>query len=141
MKADPRTEENVKTILHSFTDAYRNRDMKAIFGCIAPDADVVMYGTGSDEKCIGSEQIRIQIERDWAQSESAVLLFDWTAVSSFGPLAWAAVDGEFRFKAGGKDETIPARATFVLEKREGRWLIVQAHFSTPAASQKKGHSF
>ena len=141
MKADSRTEEEVKTILRSFTDTYRNRDMKAFFECIAPDADVVMYGTGADEKCIGPEQIRIQIERDWAQSESAVLLFDWTTVSSLGPVAWTAVDGELRFKAGGKDETFPARATFVLEKRKGRWLIVQAHFSTPAAGQKKGHSF
>ena len=141
MKADSRTEGEVKTILHSFADAYRKRDRKAFFECIAPDADIVMYGTGADEKSIGPEQIHIQIERDWAQSDNAVLLFDWTTVSSLGLVAWVAVDGEFRFKAGGKDETIPARATFVLEKREGRWLIVQAHFSTPAAIQKKGHSF
>ena len=63
MKADSRTEEEVKTILRSFTDTYRNRDMKAFFECIAPDADVVMYGTGADEKCIGPEQIRILGDR------------------------------------------------------------------------------
>ncbi|MGR8980997.1 MAG: nuclear transport factor 2 family protein [Gammaproteobacteria bacterium] len=141
MKADSRTEEEVKIILHGFTDAYRKRDMKALFECIAPDADMVMYGTGMDEKCTGPEQIRTQVERDWAQSESAVMLFDRTTVSSSGQVAWAAVDGEFRFRAGGQDGTIPARVTFVLEKREGRWLIVHAHFSTPAADQKKGHSF
>ena len=141
MKADSRTEEGVKTTLHNFTDAYRNRSMKALFESIAPDADVVMYGTGADEKCIGPEQIRTQVERDWAQSENAALLFDWTSVSSFGPVAWAASDGGFRVRASGKDETIPARATFVLEKRDDRWLIVQAHFSTPAAGQKIGHSF
>lgn len=141
MKADSQTEGEVKTILHHLADAYRNRDMKAFFECIASDADVVMYGTGADEKCIGPEQIRTQIERDWAQSENAVMQFDLTTVSSAGPVAWAAVDGAFRFRAGGQDGTIPMRATFVLEKHEEKWLIVHAHFSTPAAAQKNGHSF
>lgn len=141
MKADSRTEGEVKTILHSFTNAYRNRDMKGLLECIAPDADMVMYGTGADEKCIGPEQIRTQIERDWAQSESAAILFDWTSISAMNQVAWGAVDGAFKFKAGGEDGTIPARVTFILEKRESKWLIVHAHFSTPAAAQKKGHSF
>lgn len=141
MKADLRTEEEVKTILHSFTDAYRNRDLKAFLECFAPDADVVLYGTGTDEKRIGLEQIRTQVEHDWAQSESAAMLFNWSSVSATGPVAWVAVDGTFKFRACGQDGTSPARASFVLEKREGRWRIVHAHFSTPAATQKEGQSF
>ena len=141
MKADSRTEGEIKKVLDNLTDAYRNRDMNAFLACIVPDADVVMYGTGADEKCIGLEQIRTQVERDWAQSESAVILFDWTTVSAMGQVAWVAVDGAFKFRVGGQDGTIPARVTFVLERREGRWFIVHAHFSTPAAAQKEGRSF
>jgi hypothetical protein len=37
--------------------------------------------------------------------------------------------------------TLPARITFVLEKRGEEWLIVQAHFSFPAAGQAEGESF
>ena len=141
MKADSRTEGEVNKIVHSFINAYRNRDMKALLECIAPDADMVMYGTGADEKCIGPEQIRTQVERDWAQSESAEILFDWTSISAMDQVAWVAVDGAFKFKAGGQDGAMPARITFILEKRESKWCIVHAHFSTPAAAQEKGHSF
>jgi hypothetical protein len=35
---------------------------------------------------------------------------------------------------------MPARATFVLEKRDGKWLIVQGHYSAPAAGQEEGQS-
>jgi uncharacterized protein (TIGR02246 family) len=141
MKADSRTEEEVKATLHRLTNAFRNRDLNAFLECFTPDADVVLYGTGADEKRIGPEQIRIQVERDWAQSESAEMLFTWTSVSAAGPVAWVAVDGAFKFIAGGQDGTIPVRVSIVLEKREGRWLIVHAHFSTPAEAQEEGQSF
>lgn len=141
MKADLQTEGEVKTILQRFTEAYRNRNLTALLACIAPDADVVMYGTGADEKRIGLEQIRAQVERDWAQSESAAILFNWTSVSAAGSVAWVAADGEFKFSVGGQDRTSPARVSFVLEKREETWLIVHAHFSMPAAAQEEGQSF
>ena len=141
MKADSRTEGEIKATLQRLTNAFGNRDLKAFLECFAPDADVVVYGTGADEKRIGREQIRTQVERDWAQSESAAMLFGWTSISAAGPVAWVAVDGASKFRAGGKDGTIPARVSFVLERREGRWLIVHAHFSTPAAAQEAGQSF
>jgi len=30
---------------------------------------------------------------------------------------------------------LPARASLVLEKRSGRWLVMHAHFSTPVAAR------
>lgn len=141
MKADSRTDGEVKATLQRLTDAFLNRDLKAFLECFAPDADVVLYGTGADEKRIGPEQIRAQVERDWAQSESAAMLFNWASVSAAGAVAWVAVDGAFKFRAGGQEGIIPVRVSFVLEKREGIWFIVHSHFSTPAAAQEEGQSF
>ena len=141
MKADSRTEGEVKATLQRLADAFANRSLKAYLECFAPDADVVLYGTGADEKRIGPEQIRTQVERDWAQSESAAMLLHWTSISAAGPVAWVAVDGAFKFRVGGKEGTSPARVSVVLERREGRWLIVHAHFSTPATAQEEGQSF
>ena len=141
MKADSRTEGEVLAALRKFTEAYRQRDLKGLLDTMAGDADVVLYGTGADEKRIGLEQIRAQVERDWSQSDSASMLLDWTSVSAAGPVAWAAADGRFEFKLGGEAGSLPARASFVLEKRDGRWLCVHAHFSTPAAGQGEGESF
>lgn len=141
MKADSRTEGEVRITIKRFTDAYAERDLEVFLGCFAPDADVVLYGTGADEKCVGMEAVRVQVERDWSQSECAAMLFTWISVSSAGSVAWAAVDGTFAFRVDGEDITLPARGSLVLERRDGQWLILHAHFSTPVSSQEEGRSF
>jgi uncharacterized protein (TIGR02246 family) len=140
MKADAKTEAEVKAVLSSLTDSYQARNLEGMMACFAPDPDAVMYGTGADEKRIGPAEIRIQAQRDWNQTEAISMAFDWMSVSSAGPVAWAATDGAFKIRAGGQAFTVPARATFVLEKRDGKWLIVHGHFSTPAAGQEEGQS-
>jgi uncharacterized protein (TIGR02246 family) len=140
MKADAKTEAEVKAVLTSLTDSYQKRDMEGLMACFAPDSDAVFYGTGADEKRIGPAEIRIQARRDWDQTEAISMAFDWISVSAAGPVAWAAADGAFKIRAGGQAFTMPARATFVLEKRDGKWLIVLGHYSAPAAGQEEGQS-
>ncbi len=107
MKADSRTEGEVLAALRKFTETYRQRDLKGLLDTMAGDADVVLYGTGADEKRIGLEQIRAQVERDWSQSDSAAMVLDWTSVSAAGPWpgprptagsnsSWAARQGPCR---------------------------------------------
>jgi ketosteroid isomerase-like protein len=141
MKADAKTEAEVRALLTKLTDSYGKRDLEGLMGCFAPDPDVVMYGTGIDEKRIGPAEIRIQAQRDWDQAEAISMTFDWMSVSAAGPVAWAAVDGAFKLHAGGQEFILPARGTFVLEKRDDRWLVAQGHFSAPAAGQEEGESF
>ena len=108
--------------------------------CIAPDADVVLYGTGADEKRLGLNQIQAQIERDWSQTESLAMSFTASYISAAGPVAWVAADGACHFRAEGRDFTWPLRVSFVFESRDRGWLIVHAHFSTPATDQTEGRS-
>jgi ketosteroid isomerase-like protein len=63
------------------------------------------------------------------------------AVSAAGSVAWTATDATFKLQAGGHEMALPVRITFVLEKREEKWLILQAHFSCPAPGQADGQSF
>lgn len=141
MKADAQTGAAVEAALRKMVAAYTKRDLDATLGAFAGDSDVMLYGTGADERRVGIEQIREQVTRDWAQSESSTLVFDRMTVSAAGTVAWAAVDGAFNVRAGGNDMSLPARVSFVLEKRDGNWRIVHAHFSTPAAGQEAGQSF
>ncbi|MBI1885455.1 MAG: nuclear transport factor 2 family protein [Chloroflexi bacterium] len=141
MKADSKTEAEVMAVLNKMSEAYASRDGEGVLSVFAPDSDVVMYGTGADEKRIGREEIRGQVQRDWAQSEAATLEWGWHSVSAAGPVAWAAADATFNVKAGGQAMTLPGRMTAVLEKRGDRWLILQGHVSLPAAEQAEGESF
>ena len=141
MKADAMTETAVKAVLDKVAEGYTKRDLDLVLSAFAPDPDVVMYGTGADEKRIGLKEIQAQAERDWSQTESAAVAYEWSSISAAGSVAWAATDVSFNLKAGGQEMTLPARITFVLEKRGDQWLIVQGHFSFPAAGQSEGEAF
>jgi ketosteroid isomerase-like protein len=141
MKADAKTETAVKAVLEKLTEAYNNRDMALFLSIWAQDPDVVMYGSGADEKRIGLAELQVQAERDWSQAETATFTFGWTSISAAGSVAWAAIDAAINLKSGGQEMTFPMRGTFVLEKRAEDWLIMQAHLSVPAAGQAEGESF
>ncbi|MBK9246119.1 MAG: hypothetical protein IPM30_14995 [Burkholderiales bacterium] len=82
MKADAKTTEKVMATATRFTDAYRAPNLQGVLGSLVPDADLVLYGIGADEKHVGPEQARAQVERDWAQSDSIALSFGWSSVSA-----------------------------------------------------------
>jgi len=135
MKADSVTEKAVNAVLDKFAESYARRDLKSAMSLIAPDADVIIYGTGADEKRIGQEAIKTQFERDWAQIEDPGLEYNWISISAAGNVAWVAIDAVLKAKVDGQNLKFHSRITMVLEKRGDRWLIVQGHFSFPDQSQ------
>ncbi len=141
MKADFITEMAVKTVLDRVAESYATRNLATLRAAFAPDPDVVMYGTGADEKRVGLAEIELQAQRDWSQTDTSEVRYGWTSVSAAGNVAWAAADASFDLSAGGQAFSLPARITFVLEKHGEQWLIVQAHFSFPAAGQEEGEAF
>jgi ketosteroid isomerase-like protein len=141
MKADPQTEAAVLGVMNTFMEAYENGDVDGVMATIAPDADVVLFGTGADERRIGPAEARMQVERDLAQSDSIALKMGWHMVSAAGPVAWVSADVEFHGSMGGQEWVLPGRMTAVFENRDGSWLLVNSHFSAPLAGQEEGQSF
>jgi ketosteroid isomerase-like protein len=140
MKADAKTEAAVLAVLDKFKQTYKNRDIEGLMSVMAPDNDLFMYGTGADEKRIGPEQVRFQAERDWAQTEALDFNLNSHHISAAGPVAWVASEGLGQGRVGGQEIQFPMRMTAVLEQRNGKWLLVQAHVSLPAAAQEEGDS-
>ena len=88
MKADNKTTTEVITVLNKLSEAYARRDLESLLAGFAPDPDVVMYGTGADEKRVGLAEIRAQAERDWSQTEAAAIKHDTVSVSATGSPAF-----------------------------------------------------
>jgi ketosteroid isomerase-like protein len=143
MKADAQTEAAVIATVERLSQAYTQRDLPLALSLFAPDPDVVLFGTGADERRVGLSEIQQQFERDWSQSESAAIeLGSGISVSATGPVAWVSLpDVMVRVAADGQALEFPARLSLVLEQRGGRWLIMHAHFSFPAAGEAEGESF
>lgn len=140
MKANSTTQQAVNAALNNWADSYIKRDIKRLLAAIAPDPDVLMYGTSADEKRIGLAGMQAQVERDWAQTDAAAFILHDPSVSAAGTVAWASADATFKVEVGGQEMAFPARFTGVLENRDGQWLVVQAHFSLPAPAQEAGDS-
>jgi len=141
MNASPQTQAAVQATLQQWKDAYTQRDLDRALAVIAPDDDVVGIGTGPDEWRVGPEEYRAQIERDFAQSEALSLNYEPLVVSEAGPVAWVAGRATVQARIDGQDLTLTGRFTAVLEQRGDRWLLMQTHFSLPAAEQAEGRSF
>jgi ketosteroid isomerase-like protein len=140
MKADEKTRTAVLAAMNQWLESYKKRDIKGLMDLIAPDEDIFMFGTGVDEVRIGPEQFRYQAQRDWEQTEALAFELNQPLVSSAGPVAWLATEGVGKGVAGGQEITFPLRMTGVFERRDGRWLLTQAHVSLPSAVQDEGDS-
>ncbi|MGB5925502.1 MAG: nuclear transport factor 2 family protein [Dehalococcoidia bacterium] len=141
MRADPKTEGAVVNIVKQGFEAFTKRDLDAVLAFFAPDPDVVVIGTGGDEKCVGLAEIRNIFERAFAQFEEASFKFGWHSVSAAGSVALLATDVTLYVKTSDRQISEQVRLTVVLEQRGDRWLIIQWHDSLPAAGQKDGQAF
>jgi uncharacterized protein (TIGR02246 family) len=141
MKADARTEAEVMSVLDKMREGYAKRDLSGLLALFATDADLVAIGSGADEKRVGPDQLKVQLERDFAQSESFSMDFDRVSISAAGSVAWLAADCVLNAKVSGQEMRLDGRLTAVLEKRGDRWLIMQEHLSMPSGEQVEGQSF
>ena len=141
MRASPQTQAAVEATLRQWADAYTARDLDQTLSLIAPDDDVVGIGTGQDEWRVGAEEFKAQLERDFSQAEALSVDYEPLVVSESGSVAWVAGRASVQARVDGQDVAMAGRFTAVLEQRGDRWLLMQTHFSLPAAEQAEGRSF
>jgi ketosteroid isomerase-like protein len=140
MKANGKTEAAVMEVVDQFNEAYARRDIDTLLALIAPDSDVVLLGTGADERRVGPAEFKFQAERDWSQTDALAFELGWNSISAAGSVAWLAAEATGRGRVNGQEMSFPLRMTAVLEQRKDKWLFVQMHVSAPAAGQSEGES-
>ena len=141
MKADPKTESEIAEHTKAYADAYEKRDMEGFLGLFVTDPDLVVIGTGVDEKCYGINDVKSLVTRDWSQSSNMSMSFSNMSVSRAGSVAWMAADCLVVAGIDNEQQHFKMRHTAVLEIRGSAWLIAQLHVSLPPESQAAGQSF
>lgn len=133
MRADSVTETAVMDVVKQWFEAFANGDIAGVLAFVAPDSDVVVIGTGKDDKCIGLTELKTAAERAFAETKGASVKMGWYTVSMIGSLALVAADVTFRGRTSKGEIYLPLRYSGVLEQRGNKWLIVQSHDSLPTA--------
>jgi ketosteroid isomerase-like protein len=141
MKPTKETESKVISTLDKVAEAFEERDLDKMMSLFSPDDDLVVLGTGADEKKIGKSEVKSLFKRDWAQSEASSIVYNWRSIFTEGKLAWVAAEAAFYARVGSREMHIPTRLTIILKKSGDKWLIVHWHASNPAAGQQIGEAW
>lgn len=134
------TENEVKDFLARQIQAFAKKDLNALMSMLAPDASVVMLGNGPDERWVGPAEIKKAYENQMAQYKSETIKLVRTSIGAEQNIAWFATQAlvdEVKEPTG--KATLRINWSGVLQKRDGKWLLVQSHFSFPAQRRNHGH--
>ena len=77
MKADQKTESEVLAVLNKLMEAYSKQEVDGDLKLYAPDPDVVTIDTGIDDKRIGLDERKAQLERDFSQIKDISIQLGW----------------------------------------------------------------
>jgi uncharacterized protein (TIGR02246 family) len=123
----------VSAVLDSYVKAVENEDMEAYGKNVAHDAAMVNFGGFGDPIYGWAALEDVMEQQNAALSETHIDVSDLRIhISPDGTLAWATCLWTLGAKMGENPVTLPVRCTWVLEKREGSWVIVHFHKSMAA---------
>lgn len=122
-----------------FCDGYKNRDLSTLQSLFTNKIN--MWGTGPDEHRVGLEQVKVQLKRDFSQSEKSeieVVAFVPTPIDAL----WAAALCNGKITINGKTHCFEnLRGTIIIEKEDGIWKISHMHASFPDYRNAENSSF
>lgn len=126
----------IENLLEEYVLANENQDFDLIEKIWAPDSDIILYGTDSDERLMGWTNIRSAIREQFLQIEETYISASdqYIKLNCTGSTAWFAETLDYNFVYKGEAKNYKGlRFTGVVEKMDGQWKLVQAHLSLPAS--------
>ena len=126
--------ENVKAVLNRAVSAYNSLDAESYLENYCQDNDMVLFGDIS--RIVGFEAFKEGVPKGFEQYDSAEVSYrdEVIKMHSSGEVSWLTCYLDLKSVSQGEERIVKGTsATYVLEKRNGKWLIVHAHWSTPEA--------
>jgi uncharacterized protein (TIGR02246 family) len=130
VRADASTEAAVHEILERFCAAFAARNADAVMRLFARDGDVVMV-TSEESLLRGPDEIAAFLQRYRRGTTTYSWRWDRRDVSAAGAVGWLLAEGTETAATEDREAKHPYRMSIVCENRDGRWLLVQVHGSSP----------
>ena len=130
--------EKVALVLEKYVIANEKQDIEMVHDIWAPEPDIVVFGTNSDEKLIGWEAIKTALQRQFDSfQETYISIHDQIIkVDESGTVAWFSEIVNYNYIYQGENMQFEGlRFTGVLKKFGDDWLIVQSHMSIPGSTE------
>lgn len=129
VSADPDTPEAVVRMLFR---ANAEKDLPTMEKLLTKDADMIGYTIGG-KKFVGWSELARALQEEFDSVTRLEFPITELRVWTRGEIAWYVMEANYiRYLGKGQDETrtvLPLRETGVLERRDGRWVVVHWHES------------
>lgn len=126
------SEKEVQGFLDRQVKAFETRDINALMEMLSPDASVVMLGNGPDERWVGPDEIKGIYQQQLAQYVSEKFTLRGTIIGARDNMGWFSTQARvLKTDADKSQSTLLINWSGILQKREGKWLLIQSHFSLP----------
>ncbi len=130
--------EQINTVLDLNIKASETKDIAAISNVYAHDSDMIVFGTDLAERFVGWENLEKSLKEMFAafNDVSYEVSNRTIKIDKSGDVAWFTEIQDIKLIVNEEPLEIKnARYTGVFEKRDGKWVIVQSHFSLPVEGQ------
>jgi ketosteroid isomerase-like protein len=130
------SEMEIKTFLERQLEAFAKKDISALMGMLAKNPHVVMIGNGPANRWVGPKQIKKIYERQMGTYTSEMPKLTWTSIGAKGDIGWFSASVVIKTQETAGKKTLQINWSGVLQEREGKWALVQSHFSYPIPTAK-----
>jgi len=127
--------EAIGNLLENYILANENQDFDLIESIWADDDDIILYGTASDERLMGWENINNAITEQFSLITDTYISSSnqFIKLNCTGNTAWFAETLNYNYMYKDVAHSYEGmRFTGVVERIDGNWVLVQAHLSLPA---------
>lgn len=128
--------EKVELVLEKYVIANEKQDIDLVHEIWAPEPDIVVFGTNSDEKLIGWDGIKQVLEHQFTSFEDTYIsVHDQIInINETGNTAWFSEVLNYNYIYQGETKQYEGlRFTGVLQKKNEDWFVVQSHMSIPGS--------
>jgi hypothetical protein len=127
----------VDTVLDQNIQVIETEDVDLLSKIFAHDADMVIFGTDAAERVVGYNALKSVMKAQFESTEETRLSVKDRIIKihESGRVAWFSEIIDWHIVSQGQTVNLEGvRGTGVLECRNGKWIVVQLHYSVPAVS-------
>ena len=124
-------------VLRALVQANAEKDLATLSNLIAHDGDIISYTIGG-RKYVGWNELARDLQNEFVSVARLEIPITHLKVWTRGDTAWFAMELDYiRYVETGNGQSrtaLPLRETGVLERRNGKWLLLGWHESSRGAS-------
>ena len=133
--------QGVRAVLDKYATACERKDFASLSAVFSRDADITMISTYIPQRYVGFKSVTAQYKALCSSTDTLKVRHDNVAIKllAAGNAACLACDQDAIGTISGEPFRLQGvRMTWVLEKQEGQWRVVHAHWSLPAEFEPEG---